>query len=91
MGVRMFDFIKRIRFWLTYPRHLPHPASREFLDTREWKELRYRAFLKYGNRCVVCGHSAKEGAVLNMDPQHGTCDRTSFALSHCWERRHAPP
>jgi hypothetical protein len=29
----MVDFIKRIRFWWTYPRHLPHPASREFLDT----------------------------------------------------------
>ena len=63
----MFGFIRRIKFWLTYPRHLPHPASREFLQTREWKELRYRAFLKYGNRCVVCGRSAKEGAVLNMD------------------------
>jgi|SoiMethySBSTD1v2_1073268.scaffolds.fasta_scaffold532516_3 5-methylcytosine-specific restriction endonuclease McrA len=47
--------------------HLPHPASREFLQTREWKELRYRAFLKYGNRCVVCGRSAKQGAILNMD------------------------
>jgi hypothetical protein len=26
----MLDFIKRIRFWWKY-RHLPHPASREFL------------------------------------------------------------
>ena len=63
----MLNFIRRITFWLTYPRHLPHPASRAFLQTREWKELRYRAFLKYGNRCVVCGRSAREGAVLNMD------------------------
>jgi 5-methylcytosine-specific restriction endonuclease McrA len=63
----MFDWYRRWRFWRTYPKHMPHPASREFLQTREWKELRYKAFLKYGNRCVVCGRSAKDGAVLNMD------------------------
>jgi hypothetical protein len=45
------------------------PRIHRFLDTREWKELRSRAFLKDGNRCVVCGRSAREGAVLNMD-QH---------------------
>ena len=45
----------------------PASGEPEFLDTREWKELRYRAFLKYGNRCVVCGRSAREGAALNMD------------------------
>jgi hypothetical protein len=26
---------------------------------------------------------------LKMDLRHGTCDRTSFALSHCWKRLHA--
>jgi 5-methylcytosine-specific restriction endonuclease McrA len=26
-----------------------------------------KSVLKYGNRCVVCGRSAKQGAVLNMD------------------------
>lgn len=67
MGVWMLDFIRRLRSWLTYPRNLPHPASPEFLQTREWKEIRSRAFLQYGTRCVVCGRSAKEGAVLDMD------------------------
>jgi hypothetical protein len=35
----MLDFIKRIRFWWKY-RHLPHPASREFLQTYEWARVR---------------------------------------------------
>jgi hypothetical protein len=42
----MFDFIKRLRFWWTYPRHLPHPASREFLDMYEWARIRYQVLLK---------------------------------------------
>jgi hypothetical protein len=42
----MLDFIKRIRFYWNY-RHLPHPASREFLQTYEWARVRYQVLLKY--------------------------------------------
>ena len=63
----MFDWYPPLALLAHLPQAFPHPASREFLQTREWKELRYRAFLKYGNRCVVCGRSARQGAVLNMD------------------------
>ena len=63
----MFDWYRRWKFWWTYPRHLPHPASREFLQAREWKELRYRALVKYGGRCMACGRTAKDGVVINVD------------------------
>lgn len=29
----------------------------KFYGSQEWAVLRYKAFLKYGNRCVVCGRS----------------------------------
>ena len=63
----MFDWIKRWRFWRHYPRHLPHPASREFLQTREWQQLRYRALVRYGGRCMACGRTAQQGVVINVD------------------------
>jgi uncharacterized protein (TIGR02646 family) len=63
----MFNFIRRIKFWLTYPRHLPHPASPEFLRTYEWRRLRYQALKKYGGRCMACGRTAKHGAVIHVD------------------------
>jgi hypothetical protein len=37
----MIDLIRRMVFWWIYPRHLPHPASREFLDTYEWAWVWY--------------------------------------------------
>jgi hypothetical protein len=45
----MLDFIKRIRFWWNY-RQLPHPASREFLQTYEWARVRYQVLLKYRDK-----------------------------------------
>jgi 5-methylcytosine-specific restriction endonuclease McrA len=69
----MFDLLKRLKFWWSYPRHLPHPASREFLDTYEWAQLRYRVLKKYGGKCMACGIRAgmvgDDGreAVINVD------------------------
>ena len=47
--------------------------SRDFLKSRQWKEARYLALCRYGGRCMCCGASAKDGAVLNVDhirPRH---------------------
>ena len=63
----MFGFIRHIKFWLSYPRHLPHPASSEFLRTYEWRRLRYQALKKYGGRCMACGRTAKHGVVIHVD------------------------
>jgi hypothetical protein len=57
----MLDFIRRIRFWWNY-RHLPHPASREFLQTYDWARVRYQVLLKYCDKpCMACGRGPKQG------------------------------
>jgi 5-methylcytosine-specific restriction endonuclease McrA len=64
----MVDLIRRIVFWWTYPRRLPHPASREFLDTWEWAKVRYQILVKYKDRpCMACGRGPKQGVWLNVD------------------------
>lgn len=42
------------------------PKEKSFYSTREWKELRYQAFLKYPRRCIVCG-ATEETAKLVVD------------------------
>lgn len=41
--------------------------SPEFLASFEWRQLRLKAFEKYGRRCQCCGASPSTGAVLNVD------------------------
>lgn len=43
------------------------PASKEFLQTYEWRELRYRAIRHYGAKCMCCGATTEQGAVMNVD------------------------
>lgn len=38
-----------------------------FLDSDEWKKLRYEALLKYGRRCACCGATPKDGIILHVD------------------------
>ena len=40
--------------------------SRFFLQSAEWKELRYRAIKRFGGKCLACGRSGKD-YVLNVD------------------------
>lgn len=42
-------------------------ASREFLETYEWRQLRMRAIQKYGRTCMCCGASPETGAVIHVD------------------------
>jgi|SRR6266508_6323859 5-methylcytosine-specific restriction endonuclease McrA len=63
----MLDFIKCIRFWWNY-RHVPHPASREFLQTYEWARVRYQVLHKYRDKpCMACARWPKQGVWLNVD------------------------
>ena len=41
--------------------------SNEFLSTYEWRELRQKVFLKYGNYCMCCGAKAKDDVYLCVD------------------------
>lgn len=45
----------------------PDVTSKEFLQSKEWKRLRYKALKINGNKCQCCGASPKDGAVLNVD------------------------
>lgn len=38
-----------------------------FYSTVEWKRLRYATLVKSTGKCLVCGASAKDGAVLRVD------------------------
>lgn len=42
-------------------------ASMEFLNTRAWRTLRYRAIVKHGNKCQACGSGPEQGRVINVD------------------------
>lgn len=39
----------------------------EFYESREWRELRYRALKAYGRRCMCCGATPEGGAVMHVD------------------------
>ena len=38
-----------------------------FYESREWRELRYKALVKYGPVCQCCGASRATGAVIHVD------------------------
>lgn len=42
-------------------------ASNLFLHSIEWRTLRMKAFVLYGNSCQCCGANPKTGAILNVD------------------------
>lgn len=61
-----------LRFRFARPRyrlteHEQYLASPEFLRSREWLTLQYKTLKRYGGRCMVCGRSARGGAVINID------------------------
>jgi 5-methylcytosine-specific restriction endonuclease McrA len=46
---------------------IPDASSKEFLNTKAWKRLRYQALKSSGMKCQCCGASPSTGAVLNVD------------------------
>lgn len=40
---------------------------KDFYQTREWLELRYRVLRKYGRRCQCCGRTPDQGATVQVD------------------------
>lgn len=41
--------------------------SKDFYQSREWRQIRYEALRKHGGRCLCCGRSGKQGVVLHVD------------------------
>ena len=42
-------------------------AKHDFLESYAWRKLRMEALIKYGPRCMCCGATPKNGAVMNVD------------------------
>ena len=45
----------------------PSVTSKSFLESFEWRRLRMEALKKYSPRCMCCGATPKDGAVMNVD------------------------
>jgi 5-methylcytosine-specific restriction endonuclease McrA len=45
----------------------PYYASREFLESYEWRVLRMRVLKRDGARCACCGSSPADGVRMNVD------------------------
>jgi hypothetical protein len=45
----------------------PDVTSQEFLESKTWKRLRYKALKLHGMRCQCCGDTPAHGAKLNVD------------------------
>lgn len=42
-------------------------TAEAFYRSDEWREIRYRAFKYYGNKCACCGRGPEDGVILNVD------------------------
>lgn len=42
-------------------------SSDAFLGTYEWRKVRMQALKKYGPKCMCCGATPNDGAVMNVD------------------------
>jgi 5-methylcytosine-specific restriction endonuclease McrA len=42
-------------------------TSKDFLSTYAWRRLRMEALKKYGPKCMCCGATPANGAVMNVD------------------------
>ena len=42
-------------------------ASKEFLESYEWRKLRMEALKLHGARCQCCGASPRDGVVIHVD------------------------
>jgi len=57
-------------------------GKRRFYKTREWREFRYQILTQLGAKCMCCGVTPADGAVMNVDH--------IVPISKAWERRLDP-
>jgi hypothetical protein len=38
-----------------------------FYESNDWKTLRYKAIVMYGNKCMCCGRSPKDNITIHVD------------------------
>ena len=59
----------------------PERKTDNFLKSREWKEIRYRALKAANGRCQCCGASPDDGAVLHVDHIKSRIKHPELALN----------
>ncbi len=51
----------------TWPANSSFLSSDKFLSSFAWRQVRMKALIKHGRRCLCCGASPADGAVMNVD------------------------
>mgnify|MGYP001169819594 CR=1 FL=1 len=55
-------------------------VAKDFLQSYEWRCVRYAALKKYGAKCMCCGATPESGATMNVDHILPRKDRPDLAL-----------
>ncbi len=50
-----------------YKRKTPDANSSEFLESYEWRSLRYEVLKLHGAKCQLCNHSREDGLKMHVD------------------------
>ncbi len=48
-------------------KHREFLASPNFLQTQEWQKLRYEILMAHGRKCMCCGITEAQGAIIQVD------------------------
>ncbi len=52
---------------VTKPKKLCKKVKKEFYNSREWREIRYKALVCNNGKCNLCGRSSKDNIILHVD------------------------
>lgn len=55
--------------------------SQAFLNSEEWKRVRWLALKKFGFACMACGRTRRDGVILHIDHIKPRCRYPELALS----------
>ena len=53
--------------WHELPFEEPTDKATDFRQTKAWRQLREKAIDQYGNRCVRCGKTPRDGVRIEVD------------------------
>lgn len=47
--------------------YVDYKTFNAFYSLKPWRQLRYKALLKYGAKCMLCGASKEDGKIMHVD------------------------
>lgn len=72
-AISQVDFVEALKQATSLPAPISKPKppktkpNDRFYESREWRELRYKALVKHGPKCQCCGATRGPGVVLHVD------------------------